>query len=361
MRVLVAMSGGVDSSVAAALLVEQGHDVTGAFIRSGVVAGPRAAAGRQGCCTAEDAADAARVADRLGVPFYALDFERDFAPIVENFARSYAAGSTPNPCVACNRDLKFGRLLTLARQLGADAIATGHYAEIAPRGGRTGLRVGRDAAKDQTYVLFALSQEQLARTLLPLARMTKAETRREAAGRGLPVAEKPESMEICFVPDGDYRTVLSRLAPQALAPGDVVDAATGQVVGRHAGVGTVTVGQRRGLGVAAGRPVYVQRIDPTTNRVVVGDAASCRRAAVDVEGWNAVSSSAPSAGSPLRGRAKVRRNHAPVPAVAVAAADGRVRVAFDEPVFAPAPGQALVLYDDDGWVLGGGWITGSRD
>jgi tRNA-specific 2-thiouridylase len=361
MRVIAAMSGGVDSSVAAALLVEQGHEVTGVFLRNGFAAGPAAASGRQGCCSVGDASDAGRVADLLGIPFYCLDFADEFGALVDDFARSYAEGRTPNPCVACNRDLKFGRLLRFADGLGADAVATGHYAAVEPRGGRCGLRVPADRRKDQTYVLFPLGQDALRRAAFPLAGMTKEETRAYASGRGLPVAEKPESMELCFVPGGDYREVVAARAPSALAAGDVVDERSGAVIGRHGGVGTVTVGQRRGLGIATGSAVYVTRIDAARNVVFAGTADDLRRRTVRVAAWNAVSVPEPAAGTVLRGRAKVRRNHEPQPAVLTAdGGAGCVRVDFDEPVRAPAPGQALVLYDDDGFVLGGGWIVASE-
>jgi len=361
MHVVVAMSGGVDSAVAAALLTEQGHRVTGVFLRNGVRPGTRAAQGRQGCCGVGDAQDAARVADLLGVPYYALDFAADFDALVTDFADEYARGRTPNPCVACNRDLKLGRLLRFADGLGADAVATGHYARRTTDGGRQVLRVPADERKDQTYVLFPLDQPTLARTLFPLADLRKDEVREIARARGLPVHEKPESMEICFVPDGDYRNVLAERAPAALQPGPVRDGSTGDVVGRHAGVGTVTIGQRRGLGIASPAALYVTAIDAATNTVVVGARADLLKRTVVVEGWNAVSVAAPA--GPLAGRARVRRNH--VPQVAVARPDGegpgRVVVEFAEPVAAPAPGQALVLYDDDGRVLGGGWIAAAHD
>jgi tRNA-specific 2-thiouridylase len=360
MHVLAAMSGGVDSSVAAALLVEAGHSVTGVFLRNGVTAGPRAASGKQGCCSVGDAADAARVADLLGIPFYSLDFSAGFDRIVADFARAYAEGRTPNPCVACNRDLKFGLLMRYADAIGADAVATGHYAAVEPRDGRMALRIPADRAKDQTYVLFPLGQEELRRTMFPLAAMTKSETRAYAARRGLPVAEKPESMEICFVPDGDYRAIVAARAPGAVVPGDVVDASSGEVVGRHTGVGSVTIGQRRGLGVAAGTPRFVTRIDVARNVVVVGGADDVLRREVLVDGWNAVSAAMPPEGSAVRGVAKVRRNHSAQSAEMRADPErgtSSVRVVFDEPVKAPAPGQALVVYDGAGCVLGGGWIT----
>ena len=361
MRVIAAMSGGVDSSVAAALLVEQGHEVTGVFLRNGVASGPAAASGKQGCCSVGDASDAGRVADLLGVPFYCLDFAEGFDELVGEFARDYARGRTPNPCVACNRDLKFGKLLEFADGLGADAVATGHYAAVEPRGGRTALRVPADRRKDQTYVLFPLSQRALARAMFPLAAMTKEETRAGAARRGLPVAEKPESMELCFVPGGDYREVLAARVPSALVAGDVVDEASGAVLGRHAGVGSVTVGQRRGIGVAGGTPLYVTGVDVARNVVIAGRADALLRRTVRVEGWNAVSAAPPAQGCTLSGRAKVRRNHEPQDAELTAEGEpGRMRVHFREPVRAPAPGQALVLYDDDGYVLGGGWIASSE-
>ena len=354
------MSGGVDSSVAAAALQAEGHDVTGVFLRNGIEAGPRAAAGRQGCCSVGDASDAARVAEILGVPFYSLDFAQEFDTIVRDFADAYAAGRTPNPCVACNRDLKFGRLMRMADALGADAVATGHYAAVERRGGRLALRVPADRAKDQTYVLFPLSQEQLARTLFPLAALTKPEVRALAAARGLPVSEKPESMEICFVPGGDYRAVLAERRPDALAPGEIVDERTGQVLGTHAGVGSVTLGQRRGVGVVTHSPVYVTGIDVAGRRVIVGPAESLDRREVLVDGWNAVGVDTPGPGESVRGFAKVRRNHTPAACVVRSDEGGRVCAVFDEPVRAPAPGQALVLYDDQGCVAGGGWISAAR-
>lgn len=359
MHVVVAMSGGVDSAVAAALLSEEGHRVTGVFLRNGVQAGPRAAGGKQGCCSVGDSLDAARVADLLDVPFYSLDFAAEFDAIVADFAAEYARGRTPNPCVACNRDLKMGRLLDFAEALGADAVATGHYARREVAGGRQVLRVAEDRRKDQTYVLFPLGQEALARTVFPLGGLRKEQVRALARERGLPVHEKPESMEICFVPGGDYRAILRERAPQALAPGPVVDGASGEVLGEHRGIGSVTIGQRRGLGIAAAEPLYVTAIDVAANSVVVGRRDDVLRRVVVVDAWSAVAVEAPR--TPLRGRAKVRRNHVPQPALLTPSPAGasRYEITFDEPVAAPAPGQALVLYDDDDRVLGGGWIAGS--
>lgn len=362
MHVLAAMSGGVDSSVAAALLLDQGHSVTGVFLRNGVTAGKRAASGKQGCCSVGDAADAARVADLLGIPFYSLDFSADFGRIVGDFAQSYAEGRTPNPCVQCNRDLKFGRLMRYADAIGAQAVATGHYASLVERDGRHALRIPADRAKDQTYVLFPLGQAELGRSMFPLAGMLKPEVRDFAARRALPVAEKPESMEICFVPEGDYRDVVARLAPQAFAPGDILDAATGDVVGRHGGIGTVTIGQRRGFGSVASTPRFVTRIDVARNVVFVGAADAVLSRDVAVEGWNAVAAPAPAEGESVRCRAKIRRTHEPQNAElrAEVGGAGRIRVHFDDPVKAPAPGQALVAYDDEGFLLGGGWIASAE-
>ncbi len=359
MHVVAALSGGVDSAVAAALLLEAGHTVTGVFLRNGVRAGGAARRARQGCCGIDDAHDAARVAELLGVPFYALDFSREFAALVAEFAAEYAQGRTPNPCITCNRDLKFGHLLDFADGIAADAVATGHYARVEQLGERLALRAAHDTRKDQSYVLFPLDQRQLARTVFPLGGLRKAEVRERARALGLPVHDKPESMEICFVPDGDYRAVVAGIAPHALREGPVVDAATGAVVGRHGGVGSVTLGQRRGFGRVADEPRYVTRVDAGANVVEVGPRELLERRAVRVTRWNAVAAPAPSGTQPLRGRARIRRSHAPELATATAADDGDVLVRFDAPVSAPAPGQALVLYDEAGRVLGGGWMAES--
>lgn len=363
MHVLMAMSGGVDSSVAAALLLEQGHRVTGVFLRNGVHAGQAASRGKQGCCSVGDAADARRVADRLGIPFYALDFAAEFDSIVDEFVREYARGRTPNPCVSCNRDLKFGELLDFADTLGADAIATGHYARLLEREGRTALGIPRDLAKDQTYVLFPLGQDVLRRSLFPLAELTKAEVRARAEALGLAVSGKPESMEICFVPTGDYRDVLRERAPDTLLPGPIVDGRTGAEIGRHGGVATLTLGQRRGLRLAADRPLYVTDLDAETGVVTVGPREDLLRDDIRVERWNAVGAELPTAGSHVRATVRVRRNDSGTPGrLGVERRDDGtpyVRVVLDRAVQAPAPGQALVAYDDEGLVLGGGYIASS--
>lgn len=364
----MAMSGGVDSSVAAALLAEQGHEVVGCFMRLGspgeeveAPAGSDPAAcrvrlGHQGCCSLNDAADARAVAARLGVAFYVCNFKRDFGRIIDYFVAEYNAGRTPNPCVRCNEWLKFGKLHEYARQIGADFVASGHYARVergAGRGGR--LLRGRDAAKDQSYVLFGVPRERLGAMLLPIGEMHKSEVRERARGLGLPVHDKPDSQEICFVPDGDYAGLVDRRAPGALRPGDVVDAA-GRVIGRHGGQQRFTVGQRRGLGLALGRPVYVAARDAGSNTVTVGErgdlaAQGCRAAEANwlcdepPRDW-------------MRCAAKVRSNAAPVGAAVRAAGGSELEVRFDEPQFAVAPGQAVVCYDGDA-VIGGGWITGA--
>jgi len=362
MKVLVCMSGGVDSSVAAAILRREGHEVAGLFLRgAGGTAPPAPApAGRRpphGCCSAEDAADAARVADLLGVPFYAADFSADFEGLVDAFVGEYLRGRTPNPCVLCNRDLKFGRALQYARALGCDRVATGHYASAGPRGGRAGLRAGADPAKDQSYVLFPLSQEALRLAVFPLGGMRKAEVRAAARGLGLPTAEKPDSQEICFVPGGDYREVVRARAGDALRPGVFTDR-EGRVLGSHGGAALFTVGQRRGLGLGGGGgPRFVASIDAGSGEVVLGEPGDLDARSVTVGGWNAVAAPGPAPGDPpLAGLAKVRRGHVPRPARASGLGEGRVRIDFEEPVRAPAPGQAAVLYDGEGWVMGGGWI-----
>jgi len=388
-QLLVAMSGGVDSSVAAALAVEAGWDVTGVHLKLADTPGHLQVQGK-GCCTLADADDARRVAGTLGVPFYVWDMAEEFQrAVVDDFAAEYAGGRTPNPCARCNEQVKVVGLLARARALGFDALATGHYARV--EGGR--LYRGADAAKDQSYVLYMLGPAELEHLRLPLGGLTKPEVRATAARLGLRTAAKPESYDVCFVPDGDTAGWLERrFGPR---PGQVVDTA-GRVLGHHRGAYRYTVGQRRGLGIAAPTPRYVLRVEPAAGRVVVGERAELAITTIELEQATATD------GRPLRpGRAKVRlRAHGtevgcrvvpldPVPpegpagprgpggpqepegsrepggpagprgGIPARRPGGRVRLELDEPVDAVAPGQAGVLYDGD-LVLGGGTVSTSR-
>ncbi len=362
------MSGGVDSSVAAARLVEQGYEVTGLFMRVGVEApveddassadGPAGrykADGsrvRHGCWGASDAADARFVAGKLNIPFYAVEFKDEFDRIIEYFADEYSRGRTPNPCVVCNDRLKFGKLVEYADAIGADHIATGHYARIGMRNRQPVLMKAVDASKDQSYVLFGIERTVLERVLFPLGEMTKDEIREEALARGLPVHDKPDSVEICFVPDRDYARVVRRRRPESFAPGDVVDAA-GNVLGRHDGLPHYTIGQRRGLGIATGKPIYVIRIDVATNTITVGDKRALLRRALLAERVKLLID--PPA-KPFAAQAKIRYLHPAADATVTLLDDGRMHVVFDEPQTAITPGQACVVYDGD-VVIGGGWIA----
>jgi tRNA-specific 2-thiouridylase len=320
--------------------------------------GPRS--GRS-CCGVDDARDARAVAAALGVPFYVVDATDDFrVEVIDAFVAAHAAGRTPNPCVDCNRAVKFGRLAEFARGLGADAVATGHYARTAPRpGGGVSLLRGVDPRKDQSYVLYALSPEALARARFPLGASTKDEVRAEARALGLPVSEKPDSQELCFVPGGDHRAVLSERAPGLLSPGPIEDG-RGRRVGTHRGAAAFTLGQRRGLGVAAAEPLYVTRVDPAENRVVVGPRREALRTEVEVGALRWIEEDAPAEGEERRRDvlARIRHGQEPTPGTLETRPGGRAIVTFHEPVFAPAPGQALVAYVGDA-VLCGGTIEGS--
>ncbi len=352
-RIAVAMSGGVDSSVAALLLKRAGLDVVGFFLRNGVTReGPGSA---RSCCSVSDAADARRVAARLGIPFYALDVSGPFEGIVEEFVSAYREGRTPNPCVRCNVDVKFGRLAELARSIGARKVATGHYARVTTVGGRHVLRRGRDLGKDQSYVLSTLDQEQLAAAEFPLGERTKEEVRALAREAGLATADKPESQEICFVPTGDYRDLVRERAPETVAPGEIVTE-DGEVVGRHDGVAGFTVGQRRGLGVAFGARRHVVRLEPGARRVVVGTRAAASQRAFTVRDTVWTARAEPDADDDVFAvTARVRHRHLGAPARARRAGPGRVHVIFEEPEFAVTPGQTAVLYVGDD-VLAAGTI-----
>ncbi len=348
-RVLVAMSGGVDSSVSALLLRRAGHDVTGVFMRHGVKASAPARPGRQGCCSLDDAHDARRVADLLGIPFYALNFEEPFRRVVDYFVSEYDRGATPNPCIVCNRDLKFGKLFEFAGAVGAEFVATGHYARVERHGERWALLRGRDARKDQSYVLFPLAQGELARAMFPAGGLEKAEIRRMAGEAGLGVAEKPESMEICFVPDNDHRRLLRERLGERLREGEF-RSRDGRVLGRHGGYQLFTLGQRKGLGTAFGRPMYVAAIEPATNTVVLSEEDE-RRAEFEARDVNWVSVGPRACDAVV----KIRSMHPGARARVEPLEGGRARIVFEEPQRAVTPGQAAVFYEGD-TVLGGGWI-----
>ncbi len=348
-RVVVAMSGGVDSSVAALLLKEQGHDVIGISMQL-----HDASYGTNGrfdtCCSLDDFADARRVCDRIGVPFYVMNYEDEFRKrVIDPFIAEYRAGRTPNPCALCNQWLKFDHLVAHGNALEADFVATGHYARRLEEEGEIVLRKGRDPGKDQSYFLFGLTPEQLRRAWFPLGDLVKDDVRRLAAEAGLRTASKPESQEICFVPDRDYASFVAQNSPAPMPAGEVVDT-SGRVLATHEGIHQFTVGQRKGIGVAAGEPMYVRSIDPETHRVVVGRKEEIAAAGLEASRVNWLA--APRA---REATVRIRYRHGGV-AGRVTPFDGdRVRVQFDAPCPAVSPGQAAVFYDGDR-VLGGGWI-----
>ena len=351
-RAVVAMSGGVDSSVAAALMVEDGYEAIGVTLSL--------AGSTSRCCSLSDADDARRVAERLGLRFYVANYADRFESEVKRpFADAYLSGRTPIPCVTCNTRFKFEYLIDRARVFGAKRVASGHYARVDddPETGLKRLRTAVDPAKDQTYFLFELSQEQLEMVAFPLGGMTKRAVREHARRLGLATAEKAESQEICFVPDGDYAAAVERIRPDDLpGVGEIVDA-EGRVLGRHAGIHHFTVGQRRGLGVSARNPLYVSRIDADKNRVEVGEVGdlAARGARLERVSWVA----GPTAGGgSVRARVKIRYRDAGAPAEIEPLAGDAARVIFDAPVRAVTPGQAAVFYAND-CVLGGGWISAS--
>jgi tRNA-uridine 2-sulfurtransferase len=351
-RVVVAMSGGVDSSVVAALLKDRGYDVVGVTLQ---LYDHGEATHRKGaCCAGQDIEDARKVSERLGVPHFVLDYEARFREkVIDGFAQSYANGETPVPCVACNQFVKFADLFDTARDLGADILATGHY--ISSRddgvGGRALFRA-RDAARDQSYFLFATTRAELEFLRFPLGSLTKDEARAEARRFGLPIADKPDSQDICFVPNGSYARLVERLRPEAREPGDIVDRSR-RVLGRHNGIALFTVGQRKGLGIAAGEPLYVLEIEPAERRVVVGPHAALAETRIALGELNWLASPAVDG---MAVAAKLRSTQTPVPArLYLGTQADQAALALDTPAGAVAPGQAAVLYDGDR-VLGGGWI-----
>ena len=360
-RVVLAMSGGVDSSVAAWLLREAGHEVVGLFMRHGGVEeacepGPERPATegrhRQGCCTAADATDARRVAAALDIPFYAVDFDDQFGRIVDYFVAEYTAARTPNPCIQCNTWLKFGKLFEYADSVRAEFVATGHHARVAAAGraGVPALCRGSDAGKDQSYVLFGVDRDRLRRMLLPVGEYTKEGIRRLAERAGLRTARKAESQEICFIPSGDHAAFV-RARSSRTTPGEIVTTA-GTVVGRHDGLARFTVGQRKGLGVALGEPRYVVRLEAATGRVVLGSREELARSELSAAETNWLVDQ-PARAFPCR--VKIRYRSPAVAAVVEPLSGRRMRVRFSEPCYGVAPGQAAVCYEGDR-VLGGGWI-----
>ena len=352
MRVVVAMSGGVDSSVAAALLVEAGHEVIGLSMQLYDQRQSPEAFGS--CCSLDDLHDARRVAAVIGFPHYLVNFEPRFQrTVVDNFVAEYAAGRTPIPCVHCNAELKFATLAERAAGLDAAAVATGHYArvEFDEESRRYRLLRSVDASKDQTYFLFSLTQDQLAHAMFPIGHLTKAQVRSHAARLGLAVAEKPDSHEICFVPDGDAAGFVERHLEPA-AGGDIVDS-SGRVLGRHRGIHRLTVGQRRGVGLSTGVPLYVLRLEPAESRVVVGPREELGRSELDTSRVNWIAGDPPD-GS-IRATARIRHRHRDAPATITPIDGDRAAVRFDDPQQAITPGQAVVFYRDEE-VLGGGWI-----
>ena len=366
-RVVLAMSGGVDSSAAAHLLLEQGYEVVGVFMRHGEESaaacqlpdgGPNPllpilhgrSDHKQGCCSASDAMDARRVADKLGIPFFALDLQADFSRIVDYFVDEYTHGRTPNPCVMCNNWIKFGRLFDYADSIDATYVATGHYARIESCDGQPALLRGIDPGKDQSYALAGIDRRVLSRMLLPVGKFHKPEIRQLAGQAGLRVADKRDSQEICFVTSGHHGDFVRARSATSTAGNFVT--LDGQIVGQHAGIEAFTIGQRKGLGIALGEPHFVLRIDPQTRQVVLGPKSALERPSLTASDANWLIEPPTQA---IDGLAQIRYNSAAVPARIVPLGSRRFQVDFHEPASGIAPGQLCVVYADDR-VLGGGWI-----
>lgn len=357
-RVVAAMSGGVDSTVVAALLHKAGYDVVGVTLQ--LYDHGEALKKKGACCAGQDIHDARLAADTIGIPHYVLDYENRFKDaVIDQFADSYLKGQTPVPCIRCNQTVKFRDLLDVARDLGAEAMATGHYVRRAAVGNRSQMRKAVDHSRDQSYFLFATTQDQLDYLRFPLADLEKPQVRGVAASLGLRIAAKPDSQDICFVPTGDYRTLIDRLRPQGREAGDIVHM-DGRVLGRHSGITDYTIGQRRGLNVAVGEPLFVVKLDPDNRRVIVGPREALLTAALTLEETNwlgdqATIEEAARDGAPVL--ARVRSTRQPSPA-RLALINDEIQVVFDQGEEGVAPGQACVLYDpaDPDRVLGGGFI-----
>jgi tRNA-specific 2-thiouridylase len=366
MKIAVAMSGGVDSSAAAAILKEQGHDLVGFTMQlwdqnRNINTDENGEPLPSRCCSLDDVYDARRVADSLGFPFYVLNLEREFEEsVVEPFIQSYLSGETPIPCVACNSRLKFASLDRMAQSLGCDKVATGHYARVEydPAAGRYRLFRGRNYSKDQSYFLWELTQDQLSRAYFPLGEMHKDDVRDVAREANLYTADKPESQEICFVPDGKYSEFIDRYlqhegrSDQLPLGGEIVDT-SGEIIGTHTGIHRYTIGQRRGLGIANEKPLYVIQIERAKNRIIIGEADELESIELTARGVNWVALDEPPA--PVRANVKVRYRHEPAPATIYPLPNHSARIVFDQPQRAITPGQATIFYDGDE-VVGGGWI-----